>query len=346
MFSTKSFVGIAAQFPRRVFARERLYLLSSSIANGDTGNSTSQLLSTTKKTSNTKNKSLFRADRVLANRGWGSRAVCHDLLRQKRVFQQVNSEMKRILGPSEKISMDASLFVDGKIEVPRPPPLLRVFHKPKWVLSVMNDSKGRRHLGELDESLISKMHPVGRLDYDTSGLLLFSSEGALTQFLLHPSHQVQKEYLALVVGTVQEEELRERLKQGVQTSMGVFPADLVTSRSIPECEVRGLIDDILSNLPPEYDVADLEEKGHLFFKEAKELSEVQLIVKEGKHRMVRRILKNSGFPVIGLKRLRLGIVHLNDLAEGCMRELTQEEEEWAINLTKKKKKSLENISKT
>jgi len=233
--------------------------------------------------------------------------------------------------------MDVSLFVDGKIEVAKPPPLLRVYHKPKWVLSVMNDSKGRRHLGQLESNIISKMHPVGRLDYDTSGLLLFSSKGTLTQTLLHPNNKVQKEYLALVVGEVDEEELRQKLKDGVETSMGAFPADLVSARAIPRDDVAALIRDILTNLPPEYDVKQLEEKGYLFFKDAKHLSEVRLVVEEGKHRMVRRILANSGHPVIGLKRLRLGVIQLDDLPEGTARELTKEEEAWAERLLKKKK---------
>ncbi len=304
---------------------------------------------TTKKANNIRRKdqnspALYRADRVMANRGWGSRSQCFDILKQKRVYQNVGSgdgnsldvEMKRISGPSEKIPMNAALFVDGKVKVAKPTPLLRIFHKPKWMLSVMNDSKGRSHLGELDEDLISKMHPVGRLDYDTSGLLLFSSEGALTQTLLHPSSKVQKEYVALVVGSVNEIDLRERLSKGVETTMGVFPADLISVKAIPPGEVQPLILNILENLPPEYDHDRLEEKNYLFFKDALELSEVRLVVDEGKHRMVRRILANSGHPVIGLKRERLGKIYLEGLEEGGIRDLTAEEEEWAAGLLKKR----------
>jgi 23S rRNA pseudouridine2605 synthase len=278
---------------------------------------------------------LFRADRVLSNRGLGSRSECFDLLRQRRVYQKVKSEMKLVLGPSEKITMEASLWVDGKTEVPKPPPLLRIYHKPKWVLSVMNDKKGRKNLGDLD--FFSKMHPVGRLDYDSSGLLLFSSDGALTQTLLHPSHGIQKEYVALVVGQPDEDELREKLAQGVSTSMGAFPADLLEVTHLPSEEVKPAIDDILNNLPPEYDLPRLEEKGFLFFKDAKELSELRLVVEEGKHRMVRRILANSGFPVVGLKRDRLGVILLGDLEEGHYRDITQQEEKWANNLLGQKK---------
>lgn len=279
----------------------------------------------------------FRADRVLSNRGWGSRSECFDILKQRRVFQKFgDGEAFPVLGPSEKISMNADIWIDNKIQVPLPPPLLRVYHKPKWVLSVMNDGKGRHNLSDLD--FIDNMHPVGRLDYDTSGLLLFSSDGTLTQTLLHPSNGIQKEYVALVAGSVNEEELRQTLAEGVSTAMGAFPADLIEAKQIPSEQVKPLVEEIMKNLPPEYDLEKLEEKGYLFFRDAKELSEVRLVVEEGKHRMVRRILANSGFPVIGLKRERLGVIQLDDLKAGSYRELSKKELEWAESLRKRNPK--------
>jgi pseudouridine synthase len=156
---------------------------------------------------------------------------------------------------------------------------LRIYNKPKWVLSVMNDNKGRKNLGDLD--FIRKMHPVGRLDYDTSGLLLFSSDGGLTQHLLHPSHEIEKEYVAIVVGTVDEDSLRDQLAQGVTTSLGAFKAKLAEAKPVPSDEVKPLITDILDNLPEEYDLERLKEKGYLFFEDAAELSQVRLVVQEG-----------------------------------------------------------------
>lgn len=277
----------------------------------------------------------YRADRVLSNRGWGSRSECFELLQQRRVVQRLSTgQVLPILGPSEKISMDADIWIDNKVQVPMPPPLLRVYHKPKWVLSVMNDGKGRKHLGELD--FIHKMHPVGRLDYDTSGLLLFSSDGTLTQTLLHPSNGIPKEYVALVVGSVNKDQLRETLAAGVTTAAGTFPAQLLDANPIPSEQVRPLIDEIFSNLPPEYEMERLEEKGYLFFKDAQQLSRVRLVVEEGKHRMVRRMLANCGFPVIGLKRERLGTIRLNDLEEGSFRELSKHELQWANALKRRK----------
>lgn len=207
----------------------------------------------------------------------------------------------------------------------------------------MNDSHGRKNVGELqrDDGIISKsMHPVGRLDYDTSGLLLFSSDGKLTHALLHPTSSVQKEYVAIVVGFVDESRLRQKLADGVETSIGVFPGQLLSSKSIDDPDrVSSIINDIIDNLPPEYDIPKLEEKGYLDFRNATQLSEVRVVVEEGKHRMVRRILANCGHPVISLRRERLGPILLGDLAEGDLRELTPEEAKWAKNVLDTRKSS-------
>ena len=276
----------------------------------------------------------YRADRVLSNRGWGSRSECFEILKQRRVVQKFGNDIFPVLGPSDKISMEADIWIDNKIQVPLPPPLLYVYHKPKWVLSVMNDSKGRQNLGSLD--FVKGMHPVGRLDYDTSGLILFSSDGTLTQKLLHPKSGIQKEYVALVAGSANEAELREKLANGVETAMGTFPADLVHAKPIPAGEVQPTTEKIIKNLPPEYDLDRLEEKGYLFFKNATELSEVRLVVEEGKHRMVRKILANSGLPVVGLKRERIGLINLGDLPPGSHRRLDQHESQWAKSLLARK----------
>ena len=179
---------------------------------------------------------LFRADRVLSNRTGQSRNECHKLLKERRVFQVIrerNDELtsstpsslqyKVVTGPADKLSMYADLMIDRTYSVPMPPSILNVYHKPKWVLSVRSDgsyaekidhsplSSGRKTLA----GILPNMHPVGRLDYDSSGLLLFSSSGVLTQKLLHPKHAIEKEYVVTVVGRVDTEALSRQLKQGV-----------------------------------------------------------------------------------------------------------------------------------
>ena len=139
------------------------------------------------------------------------------------------------------------------------------------------------------------MHPVGRLDADTTGLILFSSDGTLTQRLLHPRHEISKEYVATVEGgdKLDQTELRNKLRSGVETTEGVHVAELI----------------------------------NVSF-ENNSLATVRLTVQEGKHRMVRRMLANCGHPVIELKRERHGKILLEDLPEGVFRKANEDELNW------------------
>lgn len=215
--------------------------------------------------------SVQRLDRVLVGRGVGSRREVQGLCRQGRVV--VDGEV--VENPSTKIAEDAEIYVDGEewAKAPR----IALFHKPLGMLSSMSDDWGRDDLSEvLPLSWRQAMHPVGRLDADTSGLLLFSSDGQFTQRMLHPRHQIPRTYIATVEGEIDEESLRDRLAAGIETSEGVFPANLL--------RVEG--------------------------------NELEVEVHEGKYRMVRRILANAGHPVTALHRIRYGDFELGDLPVG------------------------------
>lgn len=215
--------------------------------------------------------SVQRLDRVLVGRNVGTRRVVQRICREGRVV--VDGEV--LDDPSMKIDVDAEIYVDG--EEWEAAPRVALYHKPVGVLSSMADDWGREDLSEvLPFSWRAAMHPVGRLDADTSGLLLFSSDGQFTQRMLHPRHQIRRAYLASVEGDIDEEALRARLRAGVETSEGIFPAELIS--------VDG-------------DVLEVE-------------------VQEGKYRMVRRILANAGHPVTALHRIRYGDFELGDLAPG------------------------------
>jgi 23S rRNA pseudouridine2605 synthase len=259
------------------------------------------------KKGNSKPPSL-RLERVLSNRGHGSRSEVAVLVRQGRV----RVENKVMKSPSEKIPANASITVDG-VEVGAVP-LLMAYHKPLNVLSSMGDPMGRPSLKEVVPVTWERMglHPVGRLDADTTGLLLFSSDGALTQRLLHPSGGVEREYRAVVEGDATRLGLREELSAGVETSDGTFPATLLDAK---------LHDGSLSN-------SEGGEPGSMV------TSTVRLMVKEGKYRMVRRILANTGHPVIDLHRVRYGGVTLDelDIPEGQFSEITDEATAWAKDL--------------
>lgn len=212
-----------------------------------------------------------RLDRVLVGRAIGTRKEVQALCREGRVV--VDGEI--IDNPATKVFVDAEIYVDG--EEWEMAPRIALYHKPVGVLSSMDDNWGREDLSDvLPFSWRAAMHPVGRLDADTSGLLLFSSDGQFTQRMLHPRHQIPRTYIATVEGQIDEESLRARLAAGIETSEGVFPANLLS--------VSG--------------------------------QDLEVEVQEGKYRMVRRILANAGHPVLALHRIRYGDFELGDLAPG------------------------------
>jgi 23S rRNA pseudouridine2605 synthase len=212
----------------------------------------------------------MRLDRRLVELGLGSRSEVTTLARRGRVT--VDGAVVR--DGADHIAAGAVIAVDGAVV--EDPPTLLAWHKPVGVLSTIGDPWGRAHLGTaVPEAAGTGWHPVGRLDMDTSGLLLLSRDGALTQHLLHPRRAVEREYLA-TVDPVPGPGLVGVLAEGVETAAGTFPA-----------EVRGV-----------------------------EGAVVRLVVREGKHRMVRRILANAGHPVVALHRVRYGVVTLDGLAEG------------------------------
>ena len=289
-----------------------------------------------------KRSSLFRADRVLSNRGYGSRSECHQVLKARRIRIFHDGRHRTLMGPSERIGMDVPLFVDQQ-EIPTIP-LVLIYHKPKWVLSVMNDPKGRPNLSTVLPPFYQNqpdLHPVGRLDYDTSGLLLFSSSGPLTQRLLHPNFHVEKEYVALVEGQVDETALRDQLESGVVTAEGNHTAELKRVTPLEPRHIERVHAELLRTLPEEYNARDLTERGYMSEEPLEHMTQVRLIVREGKHRMVRRMLANCGHPVVELRRDRQGAIRLGKLPQGRTRILTEEELGWAESMlsevkTKKK----------
>lgn len=183
--------------------------------------------------------------------------------------------------------VEGALCLDGTALIA--PPTLVVFYKPVGVQCTVGDPRGRTSLAEVaGDVLVAGLHPVGRLDADSEGLLPFAAMGALTQRLLHPRHGVEKVYIAQVDGRPSED-LAAVLARGVETADGVYTGRV----------------------------------------QAIEGDRVTVSVTEGKHRMVRRMLANAGFPVLGLRRVSFGALSLGDLAPGAWRPATAEELRWA-----------------
>lgn len=155
------------------------------------------------------------------------------------------------------------------------------------------------------------MHPVGRLDADTSGLLLFSSDGDLTRRLLNPNSEIEREYEAIVTGKVDFLVLQHALAKGIETTLGTFPSQL--TRAFPITNWSGMHE----WLQLQYKIAMIDIPRELNFEytdvSSLTFSYLRLRVTEGKYRMVRRILHNAGHSVALLHRCRYGHVTLAGL---------------------------------
>ncbi|MDQ2678219.1 MAG: rRNA pseudouridine synthase [Actinomycetota bacterium] len=221
-----------------------------------------------------------RLQKILARVGIGSRRVSEELIDEGRV--SING-VTAILGARVDIDRDV-VAVDGVPIGVKPGLVYYLLNKPKGVVTTADDPQGRPTVVSLvpDEP---RVHPVGRLDLDTEGLLLLTNDGQLTHRLTHPSFGVDKEYVAEVEGTPSRGALR-RLREGVELEDGpTAPA----SASSPAPGV------------------------------------VKLVIHEGRNRQVRRMCDAVGHPVRRLVRTRIGPLRDVHLRPGAWRELTTDE---------------------
>ncbi len=224
-----------------------------------------------------------RLQKVLAAAGIGSRRRCEELMANGQV--EVNGEVVTQMGIRVDPVRDV-IRVDGRRVPPPSDHVYLVTNKPRGVVSSMADEKGRPDLRTLLDDRPERLFHVGRLDTDTSGLLLLTNDGDFAHKLAHPSYEVTKTYVALVQGTV-DEAVGKQLRAGVDLEDG--PARVDRLRVLDRSKGRSL---------------------------------VELDLHMGRNRIVRRMLDHVGHPVHELTRTAFGPVRLGDLRSGAVRELT------------------------
>ncbi len=230
---------------------------------------------------------LERLQKVLAEAGVASRRKSEEMIRAGRV--EVNGQIVRDMGVKVDPKQDA-IKVDGR-PIRQEKKVYVLFNKPKGVITSASDPEGRKTVASFFTNIRERIYPVGRLDYDTEGLLLLTNDGEFAHLLTHPKHHVPRTYLATVKGVPHGTKL-DKLRSGIE-----------------------LEDGMTSPAEAEYYDIDLDKNEAV----------IQVTIYEGRNRQVRRMFEAIGHPVQKLKRIKFGPILLAGLPRGKYRHLTAEE---------------------
>ncbi|MEI5992592.1 pseudouridine synthase [Candidatus Enterococcus mansonii] len=236
-----------------------------------------------------------RLQKVIAHAGIASRRKAEEYIVNGRV--KVNGKIIRELGT--QVGKNDKVEVDD-VPIYKEEYGYYLFYKPKGVISAVSDDKGRKVVTDFFSHIKERIYPVGRLDYDTSGLLLLTNDGEFSQKLTHPSHEIDKVYVAKVKGLAKKHDLLPLTKgikiEGYKTAPAAFQivsVDLKTNTSI-----------------------------------------VELTIHEGRNHQVKKMLQSVGYPVQKLKREKYGDLTLKGLRPGEYRNLNKKEISVLMNQSK------------
>ena len=237
-----------------------------------------------------------RLQKVIANSGYCSRRRAEELILEGKVF--VNGSVIRELGT--KVSHDDEIEVDGLSIKKDHNYEYYLLYKPRGVVTTTNDDKGRKTVVDLIDTT-ARIYPVGRLDYDTTGVLLLTNDGVFANGLMHPANEIDKVYIAKVEGILSGYDVK-RLKSGI----------MIDGRKTAKCHVK---------------VRSVDKKKNTFI--------VELVIHEGRNHQVKKMIEAVGKKVIKLKRERFGIFDLSGLKASEYRRLTAKEVHVVYSMIKK-----------
>jgi pseudouridine synthase len=235
-----------------------------------------------------------RLQKILSQWGIASRRQAEDLIRAGRV--KVNDRIAT-LGDSADPDIDR-IAIDGEVLAALPQRYYFLLNKPAGVVSTCADPQGRSTVVDLlPPALRQGIHPVGRLDTDSTGALLLTNDGQLTCLLTHPRHQISKTYVVWVAGHLDPQVLTA-WQNGVEL-------------------------DGQQTLPAQVKVLSTDRHN----------TRLQILLKEGRNRQIRRVAELLGHPVLKLERIAIGEIHLTaDLPRGQYRNLTAIETKWLSSI--------------
>ena len=235
----------------------------------------------------------IRLQKYLAQAGIASRRKSEELILQGLI--KVNNKIVRELGFQVDDKNDIIEYKGKKVRIPQENVYL-LMHKPTGYVTTSKDQFNRPTVLDLIKKVKTRVYPVGRLDYDTSGLLLLTNDGDLTYRITHPKHEIPKTYTATVKGVPSKEDL-DKLRVGLKIENYITsPAHVI------------------------------------FISKTDTTSKIQITIHEGKNRQVRKMFESIGFPVKKLKRIAIGKVKLGTLPIGEYRPLLSYEIEYLKTL--------------
>ena len=226
-----------------------------------------------------------RLQKVIAQAGIASRRKAEELIQEGKV--KVNGEVVTELGT--KVSAKDTIEVNNKI-ITAEEKEYYIINKPRGVITSTKDEKGRTTVVDLVNTT-ARIYPVGRLDYDTTGVLLLTNDGEFANILMHPKNKIEKVYLAKLSGIIKGEEVHQ-LEKGVKIEEGIVKASRVKVRKVNKENNTCM---------------------------------VEITIHEGKNHQVKKMFESVGLSVEKLTRKRMGIFEVNNLKSGEYRKLTPKE---------------------
>ena len=227
-----------------------------------------------------------RLQKILAHAGVASRRVAEQMIREGRV--SVNGTVVTKLGTKADIHRD-TIKVNGKLIVADVSNVYLMINKPRGYLTTLKDTKGRPIVTDLLEDIPDRVFPIGRLDYDSEGLLFLTNDGDFAHRIQHPKFEITKTYRVKIRGSLSSEE-RSKIRKGTRLDDGEFiPVHVSIKKMNP---------------------------GSCW---------LELTINEGRNRVIRRFFDTLGHPVTRLIRVAIGDLHLDDLPQGEFRYLQKRE---------------------
>lgn len=238
-----------------------------------------------------------RLQKAISESGYTSRRKAEELIKNGKV--SVNGKLITEMG--YQVSGKDTIEVNGTI-INREEKEYILLYKPRGVVTTTSDEKNRKTVLDLIDTT-KRIYPVGRLDYDTTGALLLTNDGELTNILIHPSNDVEKVYVAKIEGILSKDDI-------TKLSKGVIVDGKKTAKAVVKVE-------------------KVDKKNNVSY--------VKLIIHEGRNHQVKKMFESLGYTVIKLKRENFAFLNLNGLKSGEYRYLTTHEVKMLYSLAKKKK---------